>query len=78
MIDTHADEHWYCMLLIRERMVLMMMMMAGDWWAMDLSVVARRMEKDNFFDYFPSASTINGKLGDLFNCSGNNQLSHIL
>ncbi|KAG2615715.1 hypothetical protein PVAP13_3NG041300 [Panicum virgatum] len=41
-----------------------------DWWAMDLAVVARRMEKDNFFDYFPSASTINGKLGDLFNCSG--------
>ncbi|PAN16703.1 hypothetical protein PAHAL_3G078600 [Panicum hallii] len=42
----------------------------GDWWAMDLAAVARRMKQDNFFDYFPSASTINGKLGDLFNCSG--------
>jgi hypothetical protein len=45
-------------------------MMAGDWWGMDLAEVDRKM-KDNFFDYFPSASTINGKLGDLFNCSGN-------
>nr|TKW24870.1 hypothetical protein SEVIR_3G078100v2 [Setaria viridis] len=41
----------------------------GDWWKMDLAEVARKM-KDNFFDYFPSASTIDGKLGDLFNCSG--------
>ncbi|CAL4910863.1 unnamed protein product [Urochloa decumbens] len=41
----------------------------GDWWSMDLAEVDRKM-KDNFFDYFPSASTINGKLGDLFNCSG--------
>ncbi|CAN6326302.1 unnamed protein product [Urochloa humidicola] len=41
----------------------------GDWWSIDLAEVARKME-DNFFDDFPSASTINGKLGDLFNCSG--------
>jgi laccase len=46
------------------------MMIAGDWWSMDLAEVARKMEQ-NLFDYFPSASTINGKLGDLFNCSGN-------
>jgi laccase len=57
--------------------MVLMMMPIGDWWAMDLAAVARRMKQDNFFDYFPSASTINGKLGDLFNCSGNNQLSHI-
>ncbi|OEL12927.1 Laccase-15 [Dichanthelium oligosanthes] len=41
----------------------------GDWWEMDLA----KMEMD-FIDGFiydtPSASTLNGMLGDLFNCSG--------
>nr|CAB3490435.1 unnamed protein product [Digitaria exilis] len=41
----------------------------GDWWQLDLQQVERKM-KLGFFDYFASASTINGKLGDLFNCSG--------
>jgi hypothetical protein len=33
---------------------------------MDLAEVSRKMEQN----LFPSASTISGKLGDLFNCSG--------
>ncbi|RLM85626.1 hypothetical protein C2845_PM04G09870 [Panicum miliaceum] len=41
----------------------------GDWWQKDLRKVAWNMAHDSFGD-FPSASTINGKLGDLFNCSG--------
>ena len=45
-------------------------MMAGEWWAKDLAQVARNMSHNLFADY-SSASTINGKLGDLFNCSGN-------
>jgi hypothetical protein len=42
---------------------------AGDWWEMDLGQVGRNM-MHGLFDDFASASTINGKLGDLFNCSG--------
>jgi laccase len=41
-------------------------MIARDWWSMDLAEVSRKMEQN----LFPGASTINGKLGDLFNCSG--------
>ncbi|XP_062183533.1 laccase-15-like [Phragmites australis] len=41
----------------------------GEWWAKDLAQVARNMSHNLFADY-SSASTINGKLGDLFNCSG--------
>ncbi|CAN6204040.1 unnamed protein product [Urochloa humidicola] len=41
----------------------------GDWWQKDLQRVAWNMAHDSFGD-FPSGSTINGKLGDLFNCSG--------
>jgi laccase len=42
---------------------------AGDWWQLDLPQVDRNM-KNGSFDFFASGSTINGKLGDLFNCSG--------
>jgi laccase len=42
---------------------------AGDWWQLDLPQVDRNM-KNGSFDFYASASTINGKLGDLFNCSG--------
>ncbi|RCV39284.1 hypothetical protein SETIT_8G211000v2 [Setaria italica] len=41
----------------------------GDWWQLDLPQVYRSMKNDSF-DFFASGSTINGKLGDLFNCSG--------
>ncbi|XP_062197600.1 laccase-15-like isoform X2 [Phragmites australis] len=41
----------------------------GEWWGLDLAQVARDMALNIFTDY-SSASTINGKLGDLFNCSG--------
>jgi hypothetical protein len=39
--------------------------------------VAWNMAHDSFGD-FPSASTINGKLGDLFNCSGKKSLLYML
>jgi hypothetical protein len=43
---------------------------AGEWWEKDLAKVDRNMT-NGFFDDYSSGSTINGKLGDLFNCSGN-------
>jgi laccase len=47
--------------------------MIGEWWDLeDLGEIDRHLRHyvaDNFF----KASTINGKLGDLYNCSGNNQ-----
>lgn len=42
---------------------------AGDWWQLDLPQVDRSM-KNGSLDFYASGSTINGKLGDLFNCSG--------
>nr|CAB3473439.1 unnamed protein product [Digitaria exilis] len=41
----------------------------GEWWEKDLSKVGRNL-RDGSLNDDPSASTINGKLGDLFNCSG--------
>ncbi|TKW02097.1 hypothetical protein SEVIR_8G222600v4 [Setaria viridis] len=41
----------------------------GDWWEKDLAEMARNMTKSIFLSY-ASASTINGLVGDLFNCSG--------
>ncbi|TVU33124.1 hypothetical protein EJB05_24909 [Eragrostis curvula] len=41
----------------------------GEWWEMDLAQVATDLSNNSLFD-FNSASTINGKLGDLYNCSG--------
>ncbi|TVU23928.1 hypothetical protein EJB05_26316, partial [Eragrostis curvula] len=41
----------------------------GEWWDKNLTGVHMNMT-NGFFDDFNSASTINGKLGDLFNCSG--------
>ncbi|CAN6349371.1 unnamed protein product [Urochloa humidicola] len=49
----------------------------GDWWSMDLAEVDKKMQA-NFFDNFPSASTINGKLGDLYNCSGVKEDGYVL
>lgn len=43
--------------------------MAGEWWEKDLAKVDKNMT-NGFFDDYSSGSTINGKLGDLFNCSG--------
>lgn len=53
--------------------------MPGEWWEKDLPQVDRNMT-NGYFDDYSSGSTINGKLGDLFNCSGNDQflLSYIL
>jgi hypothetical protein len=49
------------------------LVMIGEWWDLaDLGEIDRHLRHyvaDNFF----KASTINGKLGDLYNCSGNNQ-----
>nr|CAB3477490.1 unnamed protein product [Digitaria exilis] len=41
----------------------------GEWWEKDLSKVGMNL-RDGSLNDDPSASTINGKLGDLFNCSG--------
>ncbi|KAM0877105.1 hypothetical protein ACQ4PT_035750 [Festuca glaucescens] len=41
----------------------------GEWWDIDLLELERNMASYHYFD-FPTSSTINGKLGDLNNCSG--------
>lgn len=41
----------------------------GEWWEKDLAAVDRNFTRGHY-DEFSSGSTINGKLGDLFNCSG--------
>ncbi|KAL6611214.1 hypothetical protein ACP70R_039142 [Stipagrostis hirtigluma subsp. patula] len=41
----------------------------GEWWELDLLELDRRMLDGNFDDN-PLSATINGKLGDLANCSG--------
>ncbi|CAD6252954.1 unnamed protein product [Miscanthus lutarioriparius] len=49
----------------------------GEWWEMDLE----QMDSDfvhGFLDDQPSASTINGKLGDLFNCEGAVEVGYVL
>jgi laccase len=43
---------------------------AGEWWELDLDELDRRMV-DGDFDDNPSGATMNGKLGDLYSCSGN-------
>jgi laccase len=47
---------------------------AGEWWEKDLAAVDRNFTRGHY-DEFSSGSTINGKLGDLFNCSGTYVLS---
>ncbi|CAL4983143.1 unnamed protein product [Urochloa decumbens] len=49
----------------------------GDWWELDLPKVDWSM-KHGSFDFFASGSTINGKLGDLFNCSGVKEHGYVL
>ncbi|CAL4983145.1 unnamed protein product [Urochloa decumbens] len=41
----------------------------GDWWEKDLAEMAMNMTRSIFTSY-ASASTVNGLVGDLFNCSG--------
>ncbi|KAF8684873.1 hypothetical protein HU200_044158 [Digitaria exilis] len=41
----------------------------GDWWEKDLAEMAMNMTK-NIFSAYASASTVNGLVGDYFNCSG--------
>ena len=48
-------------------------MMAGEWWNLNLAQLAKNME-DGYYDDSSSATTINGKLGDLYNCSGDTHL----
>ncbi|GJN05006.1 hypothetical protein PR202_ga22599 [Eleusine coracana subsp. coracana] len=49
----------------------------GEWWEKDLAKVGNNMT-NGFFDDYSSGSTINGKLGDLFNCSGVPEESYVL
>ena len=46
--------------------------MAGEWWQMDLEQADSGIAHG--VDLYFGASTINGKLGDLYNCSGNQLL----
>ncbi|CAL4979165.1 unnamed protein product [Urochloa decumbens] len=41
----------------------------GDWWTMDLTLLEKHFKKE-IVDDLPVAATINGKIGDLHNCSG--------
>jgi laccase len=47
--------------------------MAGEWWQMDLAQADWAIAHG--VDVYFSASTINGKLGDLYNCSGNQSIT---
>ncbi|XP_037410240.1 laccase-19-like [Triticum dicoccoides] len=49
----------------------------GEWWQLDLVELDRRMHDGNFDDN-PLSATINGKLGDLSNCSGKPEESFVL
>ncbi|EAY88596.1 hypothetical protein OsI_10072 [Oryza sativa Indica Group] len=49
----------------------------GEWWELDLIELDRRMLDGNFDDN-PLSATINGKLGDLSNCSGTVEESFVL
>ncbi|XP_040248974.1 laccase-19 isoform X2 [Aegilops tauschii subsp. strangulata] len=42
----------------------------GEWWQRDLIKVDKNFSIGGSFDDNPAAATINGKLGDLYNCSG--------
>ncbi|TKW02063.1 hypothetical protein SEVIR_8G220200v4 [Setaria viridis] len=49
----------------------------ADYWQLDLAQAARRM-MHGFLYSFANASTINGKLGDIFNCSGVPEDNYVL
>ncbi|RCV39280.1 hypothetical protein SETIT_8G210600v2 [Setaria italica] len=49
----------------------------GEWWEMDLDELDRRM-RDSLFDDNPSGATMNGKFGDLYNCSGAKEDGYVL
>ncbi|XP_034569620.1 laccase-15 isoform X2 [Setaria viridis] len=49
----------------------------ADYWQLDLAQAARRM-MHGYMYIFSNASTINGKLGDLFNCSGVPEDNYVL
>jgi hypothetical protein len=50
--------------------------MAGEWWQMDLEQADWAIAHS--VDVYFGASAINGKLGDLYNCSGNHVLSRYM
>ncbi|KQJ87550.1 hypothetical protein BRADI_4g11857v3 [Brachypodium distachyon] len=49
----------------------------GEWWEVDLVELDRRMA-DGSFDDNPINATINGKLGDVYNCSGALEENYVL
>ncbi|TKW02134.2 hypothetical protein SEVIR_8G221600v4 [Setaria viridis] len=49
----------------------------GEWWEMDLDELDRRM-RNSLFDDNPSGATMNGKFGDLYNCSGAKEDGYVL
>ncbi|OEL31946.1 Laccase-15 [Dichanthelium oligosanthes] len=49
----------------------------GEWWETDLVQLERSLTHGDF-DYYPSAATLNGKLGDLYDCSGAMEEGYVL
>ncbi|KAF8673544.1 hypothetical protein HU200_048627 [Digitaria exilis] len=49
----------------------------GEWWETDLVQMAGNMT-DGYFGFNPVAATLNGKLGDLYNCSGAMEEGYVL
>jgi laccase len=45
-------------------------LLAGEWWQRDLMKVDRNFSNGGDFSDNPAGATINGKLGDQYNCSG--------
>jgi laccase len=46
------------------------MLLTGEWWQRDLMKVDKNFSNGGHFSDNPAGATINGKLGDLYNCSG--------
>ena len=59
-------------MLLSKLLLLCSWYMAGEWWQMDLERADWGIAQG--VDLYFGASTINGKLGDLYNCSGNQLL----
>jgi laccase len=47
-----------------------LVLLVGEWWQRDLMKVDKNFSTGGHFSDNPAGATINGKLGDLYNCSG--------
>lgn len=53
--------------------IVALVIIAGEWWQTDLGQIDKSLAV-GFFGFNPSSATLNGKLGDLNNCSSGNHL----